>query len=187
MIRRALFLVPGLAVLIATLCAGAGEASAEETKIGVVDMQRALMETEDGRKAKAKLKKEFERKQKELDERSQNLKVKIEDLQKKRTLLPEQTRLQKEGELQQEMQQVQQIYMRMQQDLAKKEQEATRPILQKMTGIIQKIAGEGGFTVILDRTQSGLVFAKPHLDLTNELIRRYNDSAAKPRKKSSKK
>jgi hypothetical protein len=28
--------------------------------------------------------------------------------------------------------------------------------------------------MIMDKTQGGLVFAKPHLDLTNELIRRYN-------------
>ena len=28
--------------------------------------------------------------------------------------------------------------------------------------------------MVFDRTQAGLVFAKPHLDLTNEVIRRYN-------------
>ena len=40
-------------------------AFAEDMKLGYVDMQRALNETEDGRKAKEKLKKDFEQKQKE--------------------------------------------------------------------------------------------------------------------------
>ena len=45
--------------------------------------------------------------------------------------------------------------------------------------------------MILDKTQGGIVFAKPHLDLTNDLIRRYNAgegadgpaAAATPKKK----
>ena len=41
-----------------------------------------------------------------------------------------------------------------------------------MQKIIAKIAATENFTMIMDKT--ALVFAKPHLDLTNELIRRYN-------------
>jgi Skp family chaperone for outer membrane proteins len=50
-------------------------ALAEEVKLGYVDMQRALNETEDGRKAKANLKKVFDQKQKELDEQQEELNV----------------------------------------------------------------------------------------------------------------
>ena len=62
-------------------------------------MQRALNETEDGRKAKAKLKKDFDQKQKELDEQQTQLKKDIEDLDKKRTLLPADKVREKEAEL----------------------------------------------------------------------------------------
>jgi hypothetical protein len=41
-----------------------------------------------------------------------------------------------------------------------------------MQKIIARIAATENFSMILDK--SALVFAKPHLDLTNELIRRYN-------------
>ena len=41
-----------------------------------------------------------------------------------------------------------------------------------MTKIIAEIAAAENFSMIVDK--SALVFAKPHLDLTNELIRRYN-------------
>src|SRR5882672_2724673 len=43
-------------------------ALAEDVKLGYVDLQRALNETDDGRKAKESLKKVFDQKQKELDE-----------------------------------------------------------------------------------------------------------------------
>ena len=92
-------------------------AFAEDLKLGYVDLQRALNETEDGRKAKANLKKVFDQKQKELDEQQQQLKKDVEDLEKKRTLLPADKLREKEAELQGRMQKVQQTYLRHQQDL----------------------------------------------------------------------
>ena len=147
---------------------------AEDVKLGYVDLQRALNETEDGRKAKANLKKVFDQKQKELDEQQEDLKKAIDDLDKKRTLMPADKVREKEAELQGRMQKVQQTYLRHQQDLQAKEQEATGKIFERMNKIIYKIAQAENFTMILDKTQSAVLYAKPHLDLTNELIRRYN-------------
>src|SRR2546423_747085 len=159
-------------VLAAALLLSTSAAYAEEFKLGFVDMQRALNETDDGRKAKAALKKVFDQKQKELDEQQAALKKDIEDLDKKRTLLPADQVREKEAELQQRMQKVQQTYLRHQQDLSGKEQEATAKIYERMNKIIQKIATTENFSMIVDK--SGLVFAKPHLDLTNDAIRRSN-------------
>jgi len=176
MSRASRFLVLGVFLL------SASSAFAEDFKLGFVDMQRALNETDDGKKAKAALKKVFDQKQKELDEQQAALKKDIEDLDKKRTLLPPDQVREKEGELQQRMQKVQQTYLRHQQDLSGKEQEATAKIYERMNKIIAKIAASESFSMIVDK--SALVFAKPHLDLTTELIRRYNsgegaDPAAK--------
>ncbi len=151
---------------------------AEEVKLGYVDLQRALNETEDGRKAKANLKKEFDQKQKELDEQQEALKKDIEDLDKKRMLMPADKVREKEAELQGRMQKVQQTYLRHQQDLSAKEQAATGKIFERMNKIIFKIAQAENFTMILDKQQSAVLYAKPHLDLTNDLIRRYNSGEA---------
>lgn len=146
---------------------------AEDVKLGYVDLRRALAETEDGRKARATLKKDFDKKQKELDEQQEEVKKAIEDLNKKRTLLPAETVRQKEAELQERVGKVQQTYMRHQQELAGKEEEATQPIVERLQRIIGKIATAENFTMVLDKS-AGVVFAKPHLDLTNEVIRRFN-------------
>jgi outer membrane protein len=69
--------------------------------------------------------------------------------------------------------------MRHQQDLSQKEQEATGKIFERMQRIIAKISITENFSMVFDRGQAGLVFAKPHLDLTNELIRRYNAGEGK--------
>ncbi len=157
----------------------ARSAQAEDFKLGYVDLQRALMETEEGRKARADLKKVFDLKQKELDEQQTALKAGMEDLDKKRTLLPADKVREKETEMQGKLEKVRQTYLRHQNELQAKEQEATGKIFERMQRIINKIAGSENFTMIFDRVQSGLIFAKPHLDLTNEVIRRYNAGEGK--------
>jgi outer membrane protein len=147
---------------------------AEDVKLGYVDLQRALNETEDGRKAKANLKKVFDQKQKELDEQQQELLKEKQDLDKKRTLMPPDKVTEKDAALQEKVQKLQQTYMRHQQDLQAKEQEATGKIFERMNKIIYRIAQAENFTMILDKTQSAVLYGKPSLDLTNELIRRYN-------------
>jgi len=159
-------------LVAAVFLLSASAALAEDSKFGYVDMQRALNETEDGRKAKEKLKKDFDQKQKELDEQQTQLKKDIEDLDKKRTLLPADKVREKESELRSRLEKVQQTYVRHQQDLQGKEQKETAKIFERMTKIISEIAAGENFSMIVDK--SALVFAKPHLDLTNELIRRYN-------------
>jgi outer membrane protein len=159
---------------------------AEEVKIGFVDLRRALGETEDGKKARSTLKRDFDKKQKELDEQQEEIKKAAEDLKKKSTLLPAETVRQKETELQERIAKVQQTYMRHQQDLASKEEEATAPIVERLQRIIAKIAAAENFTAVLDKS-AGVVFAKPHLDLTNEVIRRFNageEKSAAPAKKA---
>jgi outer membrane protein len=163
---------PSRIAIFAALLLGSSPVFAEELKVGYVDMQRALNETEDGRKAKAQLKKEFDQKQKELDEQQEELKKAIEDLDKKRTLLPPDKVREKETELQGRMQKVQQTYMRHQQDLQTKEQAATGKIFERMNRIIAKIATAENISMVFDR--AAVIYTKPHLDLTNDLIRRYN-------------
>ena len=121
-------------------------AAAEEVKLGYVDLQRALNETEDGRKAKADLKKVFDQKQKELDEQQNALKKAIEDLDKRRTLLGADVVKQKEAELQGQMQKVQQTYMRHQQDLSGQGAGGHRQDLRADATIIAKIATTENFS-----------------------------------------
>jgi len=144
----------------------------EAVKVGYVDMQRAITETEEGKKTKANLKKIFDQKQKELDEQQEAVKKAIDDLDKKRTLLPPDTVRTKEMEIQAQMQKVQATLLRHQQDLQQKEQDAMAKILDRMQRIITKMATAENFTMIVEKT--ALVYAKPHLDLTNELVRRFN-------------
>ncbi len=165
--RHALRLTAVLALLAAT-------AARAETKLGFVDLQRALNEIEEGKSAKATLKRDFDEKQKQLDAKKIEFDKLRQDFEKQAVVMAEQARRDKAAELDRKANELQQFWGQLQKDLSEREREVTRGIFEKMANIVRDIAEADGFTMVLERTDSGLVFAAPALDLTNELIRKYN-------------
>ena len=145
---------------------------AEDIKVGVVDRQRAISETDEGKRAVEGLKKVFDQKQKELSEQEAAFKKDRDDLEKKRTLLPADKQREKDMELQARAEKLQQTLMRHQQDLQNREQEALSKIAERMDRVIKNIGSDQNFTIILDKAV--VHYAKPQLDVTNEVIRRCN-------------
>ena len=168
--------------LTAPLVAGAA-AQAAEFKAGYVDLQRALLEVEEGRAAKARLQKMVEEKQKELDQEQEGLRKEMQTLDKQASAMGEETRIQKQTQLQQRALALGQKWEKGQKEMAQKERSELQAIFSKMDPIIAEIAQREGLTMVFEKTDSGLVFAPSSLDLTNELVRIYNSRATSTSKK----
>ena len=168
--------------LLAALCfsLSAPIARAADDKLGVVDLQRALNEVEEGATAKKNLKKEFDEKQKQLDAKQNELKKLKDELDAQMTMMTPEKKAERVADLQKKLLEVQQLYMGLQQDLSKREGEATAQIFQKMGVILSQMGEEQGFFAIVEKT--AVPYFRPSLDVTNELIRRYNDSYGKKKK-----
>jgi outer membrane protein len=148
-------------------------------KIAVVDMQRALHETEDGRKAKGTLKKLFEERQKTLDKQQNDLKALKESLDKQHDVLTPAVLSKKQEELQKAFSDLQATYMEFQRELASKEGELTKDIIERMQRIMRRVGQSEGYSLVLERNESGVVFVPSNYDLTDLLIQRYNAGEGK--------
>lgn len=185
--------IPLLAAAVAALLQAA-PARAAEPKIGFVDLQRALNEIDEGKAAKASLKKEFDQKQKVLDEKQQEFQKLRGDFEKQAGVLSDQARREKQEDLDRRFLELQSTFQSLQKDLTEREREVTRGIFDKMGVIIRETAEAEGFSMVVERNDGGVLFAQPALDLTNELIRKYNARhkggapapAAKPEAKAAK-
>jgi outer membrane protein len=149
--------------------------AAAEVKIAYVDLQRALNEVEEGKSAKAKLKKKFEKSQQQLDAEQEALKKKKEELDKKKLAMDEATLRQKAEELDREMVRVSGIYAKLQKELTEEERKATGEIFKKMRDLIAGLAEKEGLSFVLEANESGLLYGPPSMDLTNDLVRSYNE------------
>jgi outer membrane protein len=161
------------------------QASAQAgAKIGVVDLQRAINETEDGRKSKDKLKKLFESRQTGLDKKQEDLKKLKEEIEKQQSIWTPEVRQQKIESYQKQLVDLQQIYVDYQRELAEKEGELTKSIIERMEKILRRIGQTDGYALIMERSEAGVIYVPTNLDLTDVVIQRYNagEGAEKPEK-----
>ncbi len=158
-----------------------------QSKIAIVDIQRALNETEDGRNAKAKLKKLFQRRQKTLDEQQASLKKMKESLEAQRNVLSREALGKKLEEYQKALVELQTVYMEYQRELASKEGELTKDIVARMQRILRRIGQKEGYSLIIERNEAGVIFVPTNLDLTDLLIQKYNAGQGKGESSSKKK
>ncbi len=150
-------------------------AHAAELKIAYVDLQRAFAEVDEGKAAKAKLEQMRDAKQKELDKEQEGLKKEKDTFEKQMATMTDSARQQQGTELQKKLYDLQQRFEKGRAELAQTERETLSGILGKMQPIIQTIAQRDGFTMVFEKTDSGLLYAPASLDITNELIRLFNE------------
>jgi outer membrane protein len=152
----------------------AAPAQAQQPKFAVVDLQRALTEIEEGRKAKTTLKTLFDQRQKTLDKQQEDLRVLKEGIEKQRDVLSREVYQKKVEELQKALAELQATYMEFQRELASKEADLTKPILERLQRIVRLIGQKDGYALVLERTEAGVVYIPSTYDLTDLVIQRYN-------------
>lgn len=145
-----------------------------QVRIAVVDLQRALNETEDGRRAKARLKRLFKQRQQELDKRQGELKTLKENIEKNAEVWARDVLQKRAEEYQKAYIELQQQYVEYQRELAEKEAEMTQVIIARMESILRRIGQAEGYTLIIERNEAGVVWVPGNLDVTDDVIQRYN-------------
>ena len=174
--------------LTVCVCFGLLSTSAlAQDKIGYVDFQRALLETDDGKKAKSALETMKKARQKKLDQDQKELKTLKDKLEKQKAFMQPEVLQKKQQEFRQKVQGLQQTFATLQRELAAEEAKLTRGIIQRMGLILADIGKRDGYSVILEKSESRILWAPQRLDLTNELIRLYNAGAKSAAKKGAKK
>lgn len=145
-----------------------------QVRIAVVDLQRALNETEDGRRAKAQLKRLFKRRQGALDTKQEELKKMKEEIEKQRSVLSKAALTKRMEEYQKAFVDLQTTYVEYQRELAEKEAELTRQIFRRMERILRRLGQTDNYTLIVERNEAGVMWVPTNLDLTDAVIQRYN-------------
>ena len=151
-------------------------AQAKGFKVGYVNVQRIVSEVKEAKRARSRLKRDFEKKQKKLDAMQKKFQKRAEDFQKGEAMMKPEVRNKTRAELQQKMTELQQTYMKLQQDLAKKEQQMAQEIYGKIRNLVAAIGDRDGYNLILDNSEakSTVLYFKRHRDVTDQIIATYN-------------
>ena len=163
--------------------ASLAEAQAQTpNKVGVIQVQGAIISTKDGQKAVADLQTKMEPRKRDLDKKQTEIRDLQEKLQKGGNAMADAAK----QDLARTIDQKTKSYNRDMQDAQAEFEEEQRKLLgdlgQKMMKIIDNYAQSNGFSVILDvsNPNTPVLYAANTVDITKEVVALYDKAAPTP-------
>ncbi len=150
-------------------------AAVPETKrIAMVDLQRVLLETAQGKVAKQDLEAELAKNEAKLKRKAEDLQKQVEDLQSKSKIMSEEQLMRRQQELAIKDQELQALYTEIGEDISTKEALLMEKIYKNAQTVVATLAKDEGVQIVLVRSELTVLYANPQLDITNKVIVAYD-------------
>lgn len=170
------FLVPVAALLLAAPM----YAQTAPARLAVIDVQRVLANSAAGKAASERLKKMQEdrvAKAKQMDDEMQKLDA---DINNKKLSLSEDKLTEMAKQLSDKKIAAQRFQQDAEREMGEARDRALMELENKIKPVIDSIGKEMGLAAIFNKFESGLVYASDAIDITDTVIKRFNDAQGTP-------
>jgi outer membrane protein len=153
---------------------GASGAVAEEVKIGIVDIEQALVSTDEGKAAREEISRKNREAQAQVEPMMEQRKALAEELQGKKYVLSDEAMFQKQVQLAELENKIKSKMEELKGQLNIEQNKMMAPLMNKLSTIIEAIGKEQGFTLILARNNPYVMYSREALDITDLVVARFN-------------
>ncbi len=165
-----------------TLFFAAPALAADGMKIGFMDIQSVLVESDAGKKAKADLEAIEKSKRGIVEDKYKAMKKLEEELSKQASVLKPDVKKAKEDELEKIQRDLQRLVTDLRAELQKKEKELTDAILKDISDVVNDVAQEQNYDMVINSQY--VINAKKEYDITDLVIKKYNETRGKAKNSS---
>jgi len=145
-----------------------------EIKVGVINTERVMRDSEPAKKAMKKLEKEFEKRGQELERTRLQLQKLQEDMEKNAVTMADSDRRAKEREFVDLSREFQRRQRELNEDVNARRNEELQSVVERANRAIRAIAEKEGFDLIVQEA----VYASPRVDVTDRVIKALSEAAA---------
>jgi outer membrane protein len=170
------FLSPAL--LAVTLL---GQTQVPATKVGIINIQSALISTQDGKKAVAELQAKFEPTSKKLESMRDEINSLQAELNKGSNTMGDERRRELARDIDQKTRELNRAQEDAQAEFQQEQEKVLQSLYQRMNAVINKYSNDHAYSLILDISspQTPVVFAANGTDITSDIIKLYDAEAVK--------
>ena len=144
------------------------------TRVALIDFQVAILQTEEGKAAKAKIEKELDSRKKELLAKQAELRKLEDDFEAKRSVLSESDKSAKTRDLQGKLMAFQRSQMALEQEVRQKEMQETQKIFQNLSELVQEYAKKNSFDLVFEKGAGAVLYVARGSDITADIVTLYN-------------
>ncbi len=150
-------------------------ASAQEFKVGIVNLDRIFREANTAKSAQVKLEQEFSKREKELNDIASQLKTASEKFEREAPTLAESQRATRQKQLVDQDRDFQRKRREFQEDLNSRKNEELQTVIERANKVVKALAEAEKYDLIVQEA----VYVNPKLDITDKVIRSLNASNGK--------
>ena len=160
-------------ILLGLVIAVAGfSASAQEFKVGVVNLDRIFREANSAKAAQTKLEQEFSKREKELTDLAAQLKTQSEKFEREAPTQAESQRTLRQRQLVDQDRTFQTKRREFQEDLSARKNEELQLVIERANKVVKTLAESEKYDLILQES----VYVNPKHDITDKVIKALNAS-----------
>jgi outer membrane protein len=160
------------ATAVAALLAAAPLACAQDLKVGVVNSDRILRDSQPARAAMQKLEAEFSKRDKDMQEMGARLKSTAERFEKDGPVMSETDRVRRQREIAEMDREFQRKQREFREDFNQRRNEELQGLLERTNRIIRQIAEQEKYDLIVQEA----VYFNPRIDMTERVLRALNNA-----------
>lgn len=150
-------------------------------KIGYVNLQRVAAESADGKKAAIEINNLTEKWQAQINEKQKTMQTAQQTLESQAGVLNDARRQQLQTEIERTQRDLQRLAEDAEQDVQRLTQRLEQEFRVRLSPVIDQIAKEKDVELIFNAGESGLIYAKPGMEMTTDVIKALDATAgAKP-------
>ena len=146
----------------------------EGAKVAYINIQRIANESAEGKAATAKVQALVQKKQAEANEKNKALQADQQKLAASASIMSDQARAELEKKIERQNIEIQRMTQDAQQEVQELQQDLQNEFQRKLMPIVQKLFDEKGLHMLFSAADAGLVLADPGLDITAEVIKRFD-------------
>jgi outer membrane protein len=148
-------------------------------RIAYIDVQRVLARSAAGVAAREQLEREKAGMQRDMDGKRQELEKLRDELDKKGPLMAADARRERQELFERKRRDAARQMDDYQKELEKKEQGLLQRVLQDLSSVIDRLGKDRGCYLIVEKRGASVLYASADADLTDEVIRAYDQQAPK--------
>ncbi len=157
-------------------------AQAAEMKIGYVDLNKALNESNEGKKAKEKLQNLVKSSEEIIEEKRIEIKELEQEIIKQASILNPEAIKEKQDQREKLIKALKRMIKDSQEEVEKKQADFMREIIGDISKAVSAIGKEEGYSLILEKNQGGIIYIPADLDLTGKVIEKFNKATKEDNK-----
>lgn len=151
-------------------------------KIGLIDLQRCLSESKEGKKITQLLKKKKDVLQRQLDTKQKELLELKRELEKQAMMLSMDAQEDKRRIIERKTRELEYLYKDLNEEMRGLQKKEEKRILKEIGKVIEKIGSEENYILIIEKRAGAVLYCINSVDITEKVVRAYDQMKEESKK-----